>query len=156
MGNIILNDDLHISSTKLQSSNNIESISFYISKKYSNNNVYIAITDNRGIFDVIPLTYLRTETNYNIYCIDCKNTIRIKSGQCKIIFFIFDKELEHCRASNTYSLNINIENYSLFHQTYMTRLLSNDIVDIYDKISKMTAMNIEIYNEIKGVKDNEN
>ena len=156
MGNIILNEGLHISATKLQDVNDIESLSFYISKKYSNSNICIAITDYRGIFDIIPLTFSKPETNYNVYHIDCKNEMRIRGGECKIIFFIFDKEFENCNASKTFSLNLNIENYNLFHHTYISRVLSNDIAIACDKISRMTAMNIEIYDKIREVGNNEN
>lgn len=56
MGNIILNEDMHISTTKLTAtdSNDLLQISFYVSKKYNENNVCIALTDNQGIFDIIP------------------------------------------------------------------------------------------------------
>lgn len=156
MGNIILNEELHISATKLQDVNDIEGLSFYVSKKYANRNICIAITDYRGIFDIIPLTFLKTETNYNVYHIGCKNEIRIRGGECKIIFFIFDKEFENCNASKTFSLNLNVENYNLFHHTYISRLLSNDIAAAYDKILKMTNMNIEIYDKMRGVENDEN
>ena len=156
MGNIILNEELHISATKLQEVNDIESLSFYVSKKYANSNICIAITDSRGIFDIIPLTFLKAETNYKVYHIDCKNKLRIQSGQCKITFFVFDKEFENCCASNTFSLDLSVENYNLFRQTYINRELCNEIAITYEKILKMTEINIEIYDKMRGVKNDEN
>lgn len=152
MGNIILNDDLRISTTKLstESDNELERLLFYVSKKYNESSVCVAITDCCGVFDIIPLTYLRTDTNYKVYCIDCKNEIRIKSGKCKMIFFVFDKQLQSCKASDNFTINLNIENYNLFHQTYLNKKVLNEAADYYDKILKMTNMNIEIYNKIKG------
>lgn len=152
MGNIILNEDMHISTTKLTAtdSNDLLQISFYVSKKYNENNVCIALTDNQGIFDIIPLTYEKDASNYKVYRVDCKNELRIKNGECKMIFFVFDCNFEVCKSSNSLNININFDNHNLFHQTYINRKLSADIANYYDKILKMTTMNIEIYNKITG------
>lgn len=156
MGNIILNDDLHISTTKLstESSNDLEGLSFYVSKKYNESNICVAITDCYGVFDIIPLTHLRTDANYKVYCIDCKNGIRISSGECKMIFFVFDKQLQNCKASDSLVIDLDVENYNLFHQTYLSRKILNGISDYYEKILKMTNVNIEIYNKLHGEGEN--
>jgi hypothetical protein len=151
MGNIILNESLCLSTTKIsvEGNNQIEQLSFYISNKYGEFDICVAITDSFGVFDIVPLTYLRTDKNYKIYNIDCKNELRIKSGKCKIIIFLFDKRLENCKSSGNLDINLDIENYNLFHHTYLNKKVVNEVSDYYDKIVKMTNLNIEIYDKIQ-------
>lgn len=150
MGNIILNDNLDISVTKLnlKQENNINDLTFYISKKYSTHSIYAAFVDDIGNFDIVPLTYMQDATNHKIYNIDCVNEMRIKGGFCKMFLFIFDKKLCNSKTSKSIVININIETYNLFHQTYLNRKLNNTIAEYYDKIVKMTELNIELYDKI--------
>lgn len=150
MGNIILQDGLKVSTTKLsvEDENDLESLKFYISKKYNLFSTCVAIIDSKGVFDIIPLTFLSDETNYKVYCVDCKNATRIKTGKCKMMFFIFDKGFQHCRSSESIDIGISTTNYALLHKTYMSKQISDDIVSYYNKIVKMTEMNIELYDKI--------
>lgn len=159
MGNIILNDDLQITTTKLTPTdiNELGELSFYVSKKFNEYNIFISLIDSQGAFDIVPLAYSKDAANYKVYHIDCKNELRIKSGKCKMTFFAFDANLQDCKTSKTLSINLSIENYNLFHQTYLTRKVVNDVANYYDKIVKMTNMNIELYDKImKGAEINEN
>ena len=150
MGNIILQDGLKVTTTKLsvEDENDLGSLKFYISKKYNLFSVCVAIIDSYGVFDIIPLAFLSDETNYKVYCINCKNATRIKNGKCKMIFFIFDKELQYCRSSESIDIGISTTNYTLLHKTYISKQISDDIASYYDKIVKLTEMNIELYDKI--------
>ena len=159
MGNIILNDDMQITTTKLTptDTNELGELSFYVSKKFNEYNIFVALIDSQGVFDIVPLTYSKDAANYKVYCIDCKSELRIQSGKCKITLFAFDTNLQDCKTSKTLSVNLSIENYNLFHQTYITRKVSNDVANYYNKIVQITNMNIELYDKImEGAEINEN
>ena len=148
MANIILNNEMSISMTKVQEENDILEASFYISKEFSNYDIFAAITDNEGVHDIVPLTFEKVASNYNVYHISPKIDLRIKGGDCKVTVIVISGDFYECKSATLPQINFNIDNYILCHHTYLNKKLSTDIANYYEKIVKMTKLNIDIYTKL--------
>lgn len=149
MGNIILNTDFTIRTTKINGETHLEESLFYVPKIFNAFSVYISLTDGDKNSDIFPLVFNGFVSNHKTYRVDCSKELKIKSGPCKLAFLIIDIESANCRASNYLDIDLKLDKYNLLHQTYISRKLGTHISDVYDKILKLTNMNIEILEKIQ-------
>ena len=148
MGNVILNTDLTVRTTKLQPSNQLDELSFYVPSEYNAFDIFLLLKDENNNSDVIPLVYNKANNNYKIYAIQCSNELKIRDGLCKVALLMMGVDSGDCRISEYSTIHLKMDKYNVLHKTYISRQLESYVAEMYDKIVKITNMNIEIYERI--------
>lgn len=148
MGNVILNTDLTVRTTKLQPSNQLDELLFYIPSEYNAFDIFLLLKDENNNSDVIPLIYSKLNNNYKIYTIQCSNELKIRDGLCKVALLMMGVDSGDCRISEYSTIHLKMDKYNVLHKTYISRQLESYVAEMYDKIVQITNMNIEIYERI--------
>lgn len=150
--NIILNEDYTMRVTKMDNSAtyDLSEIGIYIPVAFSSSDCFLYLTDEDGLTDVVPLEYEENSLSYKRYKVTYKNPIRVKSGKMIIKIVLFDTatHLVNTSIGNEIVCSLNIDNYAVCHRLAVVSELNLYIANIYDKIQKLTEMNIEIYEKI--------
>lgn len=158
--NIILNKDCTLRITKFNRDNTYElsDIDFYIPNELNYSNLYVILTSKLGVYDIIPIELFERTATYRKYKITYNNPIRINSGDVEVKLLLIDVNKNYSSIiSNDLVCSVNIDNYRIAYQTVISEQVSNNVAKTYDKIKKLTEMNIEIYEKVlKGSETNGN
>lgn len=159
MANILLKDDFTIKTTQLSQAETYElsELLFYIPDIFSCSRAFVSLTDSDGMTDVIPLQFSGNHQAYKVYRVNYANAIRVKSGTMTLKILLFDNANKECNISvDSVDVAVYIHNYKAAHNLAVTMELHSSMKDMYDKIVKLTNMNIELYEKItKGVMGND-
>lgn len=150
MANIILKEDYSIKTVKLNQNEayDLSDLLFYIPNKFNCSHVFVLLSDSTMI-DIVPLHYAENYQAYKIYKMDYSNSIRINSGMVKLKVLLFDEmQMAVSMSNENIEFNAVIDNYKIAHQLAITMELNNAVTDIYNKIMKLTDMNIDIYEKM--------
>lgn len=158
--NIILNKDCTLRITKFNRDNTYElsDIDFYIPNELNYSNLYVILTSKLGVYDIIPIELFERTATHRKYKITYNNPIRINSGDVEVKLLLIDVNKNYSSIiSNDLVCSVNIDNYRIAYQTVISEQVSNNVAKTYDKIKKLTEMNIEIYEKVlKGSETNGN
>ena len=160
LANVLLNEDFSIRTTQLNKTETYElsDLLFYVPNVFNCSHIFILLTDSMGMTDIIPLQFIGNHQSHKKYKVSYSNSIRVKSGIVTLQMLIFNSSTHQCNISiDNISLNASIKNYKATHQLAITMELNSFVKDLYDKIVKLTNVNIELYDKImKEVNVNDN
>jgi hypothetical protein len=144
-----------INSNTLRAANHkdgaIEALSktnFYIPKDF-NLPLYCRLKDAFGKENIFKLTPAPSQNkNYTTYVISTNNsTINALDKTVQLSLFYFVNDTFQNSESLTIDFEYDMYNYSV--QLSIIRGVSKEITEMYDKIRKLTDLNIDMYKEIE-------
>ena len=124
----------------------LDELVFYIPTKYKNITPFLLIKDSQGEVDILKLKQTSMDKTYISFSTSLDNKIVVKNGQSELSVLFFNNDLF---KSQTISLNLAYDNFSIAKQIYLIELLSKDIVKKHYQIEEMTKMNIDIYQQLE-------
>lgn len=128
----------------------IGELNFYVSSNTpSTHQVFLILTDQKKMVEIIELQKVGTQGNNILYKVPLNQTLRIKDGQVLLSIMILDGEHGTYDISSKYAVNITIKQYELARQVYIVQNINAQTQSAYAKILAMTEENRKIYNEIK-------
>lgn len=130
----------------------LEELNFYIPKKHKNLIPFLLIKDSEGKKDILKLSRQETDKIYNIYSIDISNTISLNKGVASIALLCLTNNIE---ISDSFNICLDFSNFKIGKQISLIEGLNRNLLSMYDKIEKMTKMNIEIYQDIEEALKND-
>lgn len=126
----------------------LNELRFYIPKK-QNITPFLLIKDSNDNKDILRLTQIESDKNYNIYTVSTENSVTIDSAQkCSISLLNFENNINFSAFED---IHLSFDNYLLGNQIYLIENLSNKLMTTYKQIEELTKINIEIYQKIKEV-----
>lgn len=142
----IENNDLRLISFNINQPYQLEELVFYIPRKLKNITPFLLIKDTEDKKDILKLTQISTDRNYNIYSVSLENSITVKEGISAITLMLLERNLFKSVSS---SIILKYDNFVTAKQIGIIENLSKQIIVMYNKIEELTKMNIEIYKEIE-------
>ena len=129
---------------------NLESLTFYISKKLGNDiTPFLLIEDSKGVKDIFKLTKENFDRYYNIYSVSLANTICVEAGESTITLLLIGKDsIKSAKESN---INISYNNFTIGRQIQFIEEFTKEIRRACSQVEEMTRMNIQIHQEIEEV-----
>lgn len=124
----------------------LNELNFYIPKTHKNITPFLLIKDSNGKKDILKLSHSKADKVYNIYSVDFQNFITINQGNCAIALLILSNNIE---ISTSESMILDFSNFSLGQQANLVEGLSQNLVAMYQKVEKLTKMNIQLYKDIE-------
>lgn len=124
----------------------LNDLNFYIPKTCKNLMPFLLIKDIEGNKDILKLSQIKNDKVYNIYGVDITNTISLKAGAASIALLMLSNTLE---VSDYEHLILDYSNFNIGKQISLVEGLSRRIAATYEKIERMTQMNIQLYQDIE-------
>ena len=124
----------------------LNDLNFYIPKKYKNLMPFLLIKDSEGRKDILRLSHFKNDKVYNVYAVDISNTISLKAGAASIALLILSNNIE---VSESQEMLLDFSNFNIGKQISLVEGFNRNLITMYEKIEKMTKMNIELYQDIE-------
>ena len=124
----------------------LNDLNFYIPKKYKNLMPFLLIKDSEGRKDILRLSHFKNDKVYNVYAVDISNTISLKAGATSIALLILSNNIE---VSESQEMLLDFSNFNIGKQISLVEGFNRNLIAMYEKIEKMTKMNIELYQYIE-------
>lgn len=124
----------------------LNDLNFYIPKKYKNLMPFLLIKDSEGRKDILRLSHFKNDKVYNVYAVDISNTISLKAGAASIALLILSNNIE---ISDSQEMLLDFSNFNIGKQISLVEGFNRNLIAMYEKIEKMTKMNIELYQDIE-------
>lgn len=124
----------------------LNDLNFYIPKKYKNLMPFLLIKDSEGRKDILRLSHFKNDKVYNVYAVDISNTISLKAGAASIALLILSNNIE---VSDSQEMLLDFSNFNIGKQISLVEGFNRNLIAMYEKIEKMTKMNIELYQDIE-------
>jgi hypothetical protein len=127
---------------------NLEDLDFYIPSNLRNATPFLLIKDSEGTKDILKMTKTQSGHAYNIYSVSLDNAIKVIDGKSSIIVLVLTNDFMRSAASEIILSYANIKEGMKLN---LIESFSNYLTTVYDKVQKLTEMNLEIYKTIEGV-----
>lgn len=128
----------------------IGELNFYVSSNTpSTHQVFLILTDQKKMVEIIELQKVGTQGNNILYKVPLNQTLRIKDGQVLVSIMILDGKNGTYDISSKYAVNIIVKQYELARQVYIAQQINAQTQSAYAKILAMTEENRKMYQEIK-------
>lgn len=124
----------------------LNDLNFYIPKKYKNLMPFLLIKDSEGRKDILRLSRFKNDKVYNVYAVDISNTISLKAGAASIALLILSNNIE---VSDSQEMLLDFSNFNIGKQISLVEGFNRNLIAMYEKVEKMTKMNIELYQDIE-------
>ena len=124
----------------------LNELNFYIPKTHKNIMPFLLIKDSNGKKDILKLSHSKADKVYNIYNVDLQNFISIAAGNCAIALLVLSNNIE---VSTSENMILDFSNFSLGQHANLVEGLSQNLVAMYQKVEKLTKMNIQLYKDIE-------
>lgn len=124
----------------------LNELNFYIPRTYKNITPFLLIKDSNGKKDILKLSHSKADKIYNIYNVDIHNFITIAAGDCAIALLVLSNNIEISTSEN---IILSFSNFSIGQQANLVEGLSQNLVAMYQKVEKLTKMNIQLYQDIE-------
>lgn len=124
----------------------LNDLNFYIPRKYKNLTPFLLIKDSEGNKDILRLSHNKSDKIYNIYSVDASNTVRFQNGQFSIALLILSNNIE---VSDAHLILLDFSNFQIGKQISLIEGMTKSLIATYEKIERMTKMNIELYQDIE-------
>ena len=95
---------------------------------------------------VLRLSHFKNDKVYNVYAVDISNTISLKAGATSIALLILSNNIE---VSESQEMLLDFSNFNIGKQISLVEGFNRNLIAMYEKIEKMTKMNIELYQDIE-------
>lgn len=108
----------------------------HTSNKHKPNQVFLIMTDNKGMRDIIELEYKRASNDplYRIYAPSLQQSVRIKDGSTTLQLMELVPGSAEYATSNELSLSLSIEHYEMTRQIYLAEALGARVQGYYTQI----------------------
>lgn len=127
---------------------NLEDLDFYIPSNLKNATPFLLIKDAEGTKDILKMTKIQNGHAYNIYSVSLENAITVIDGKSSIIVLVLTNDFMRSAASE---ITLSYANIKEGMKLNLIESFSNYLTTVYDKVQKLTEMNLEIYKTIEGV-----
>ncbi len=124
----------------------LNDLNFYISRKYKNLTPFLLIKDSEGNKDILRLSHYKSDKVYNIYAVDASNTIRFQNGQFSIALLVLSNNID---VSDAHLILLDFSNFQIGKQVSLIEGMTRNLTSMYEKVERMTKMNIELYQDIE-------
>lgn len=124
----------------------LDELNFYIPKKHKNITPFLLIKDIEGKKDILKLSQIKKDKVYDIYAVDISNTISLKAGYVSIALLVLSNNIE---VSSSEELLLDFSNFNTGKQISLIEGFNRNLITMYEKVEKMTKMNIELYQNIE-------
>lgn len=124
----------------------LNDLNFYIPRKYKNLMPFLLIKDSEGSKDILRLSQYKNDKVYNVYAVDVSNTISLRAGAASIALLILSNNIE---VSDSQEMLLDFSNFNIGKQISLVEGFNRNLITMYEKIEKMTKMNIELYQDIE-------
>lgn len=124
----------------------LSDLKFYIPK--TGNITPFLLISSKEDKDILKLTKIQEDGNYDVYMAGVETTITIRDMECQISLFVAEDNSVKVSASHNHIL-LAFDNYKLGNQIYLIENLSQNLMVTYKQIEELTKMNIELYQEIQ-------
>lgn len=124
----------------------LNDLNFYIPQKYRNLTPFLLIKDSEGNKDILRLSHNKSDKIYNIYSVDASNTVRFQNGQFSIALLVLSNNIE---VSDAHLILLDFSNFQIGKQISLIEGMTKSLIATYEKIERMTKMNIELYQDIE-------
>ena len=124
----------------------LNDLNFYIPKQYKNLMPFLLIKDTKGKKDILRLSHIKRDKVYDVYAVDVSNTISLAAGDVSIALLVLSNNIE---VSNAENLLLDFTNFKLGNQISLIEGLSKNLALTYEKIERLTKMNIQLYKDIE-------
>lgn len=128
----------------------LNDLNFYIPKQYGNLTPFLLIKDTEGKKDILRLTQIKKDKVYNVYAVDVSNTISLNAGAASIALLTLSNNVE---VSNSQNLFLSFDDFKIGKQISLIEGLSRNLAVMYEKVERMTKMNIQLYQDIEEALD---
>lgn len=128
----------------------LNDLNFYIPKQYRNFTPFLLIKDAEGKKDILRLTQIKKDKVYNVYAVDVSNTISLNAGVVSIALLTLANNVE---VSNSQNLILSFDDFNIGKQISLIENLSRNLAIMYEKVERMTKMNIQLYQDIEEALD---
>lgn len=149
--NIIFDSNKNnIKITNGESKVQLNNLKFFVPKTFSSDKIFAIIANEQGKENVIKLSKSSEHNkNFSILKASMDSIITADGGQSQLILFYLEDDT--LISTNAISLDIEYEDYQKGKKIYLLQEFAKDIALTYDKISKMTELNIQLYKDIREV-----
>lgn len=124
----------------------LNDLNFYIPRKYKNLTPFLLIKDSEGNKDILRLSHNKSDKLYNIYSVDVSNTVRFQNGQFSIALLVLSNNID---VSDAHLILLDFSNFQIGKQVSLIEGMTRNLIATYEKIERMTKMNIELYQDIE-------
>lgn len=151
--NIIFDSNKNnIKITNGESKVQLNNLKFFVPKTFSSDKIFAVISNPQGKENVIKLSKSSEHNkNFSILKASMDSIITANGGESQILLFYLDGDT--LISTNSLSINIEYEDYQRGKKIFLIQELSNEIALAYDKISKMTELNIQLYKDMREVNE---
>ncbi len=149
--NIIFDPNRHnIKITNNESKVQLSNLKFFMPKSFLFDTFAIIRKVGQNDKNLIKLSLSSEESrNFNIFKASADNIITAPEGDSEItLLYLNNKEL---MTTNSLPINIGYENFEQGQKILLLKELSEEIALAYDRIQKMTELNIQLYKDIREV-----
>ena len=115
---------------------NLEDLSFWVDKKTCSAGiqVFLQITDSRGLKDIVELARNSLNDNYAIYKVPINQKLRIQKDKVSVNLIIFYTGNNLYNFSTPCQLLLKSDNYEMTRQIHLASEISTRIELLYAKI----------------------
>lgn len=124
----------------------LNDLNFYIPRKYKNLTPFLLIKDSEGNKDILRLSHNKSDKLYNIYSVDVSNTVIFQNGQFSIALLVLSNNID---VSDAHLILLDFSNFQIGKQVSLIEGMTRNLIATYEKIERMTKMNIELYQDIE-------
>lgn len=129
----------------------LNNLKFFVPKTFNSDNLFAVITTPKGNENIIKLTNsLEVNKNFDILKASLESVITAdESGESQILLLYIDNGVVN--STNALSINVEYRDYEKGQTIFLLNKLSNDVAVAYEKVMKLTELNIQLYNDIREV-----
>lgn len=115
-------------------------LEFYVANGHTSNKrpnqVYLIMTDTRGMRDIIELEYkgVANDPVYRVYAPALRHHVRIRDGKTTVKLMELVPGSDEYALSTDLSLTLLIDQYELTRQVYLTEALGTKVKAYYSRI----------------------
>ena len=124
----------------------LDDLNFYLPKKMRNFTPFLIIKDAEGKKDILRLSHYKNDKVYSIYSADISNTVSLQDGEYYIALLVLSNTLD---VSDAHQIQLSFSNFQIGKQLSLIEGLNRNLTSMYEKVERMTKMNIELYQDIE-------
>lgn len=149
--NIIFDSNKNnIKITNGESKVQLNNLKFFVPKTFLSDKIFVIISNSQGKENIIKLSKSSEyNKNFSILKASMDSIITADGGESKLVLFYLEDDT--LISTNSVFLDIDYEDYQKGKKIYLLQDFTKDIALTYEKISKMTELNIQLYKDIREV-----
>lgn len=159
MNMVYENNDIRLVNYNTKSSYDLTNLNIYISDKYRKYDVYLCVRNIKSdVFASFKLTKTDNSNDFQIYSIELKQSYKkLYDGEVIVKLLFVNPYKEKIFFSKEINMNLIFSSFKIASNLFNSGDIHQEILEMYDKVTKITNMNINIHkemaemlNELKG------